>query len=110
MNCGLAEVFDLRAALAEFRRCLKPGGFLWVTEGVFRSASGYEDKVSEEPAPVQAAPHSALTIDAFADVCRDAGFGRIEVAVVVPAPLGELALPEACERASLVGADIKATV
>lgn len=110
VNCGLAEVFDLRAALAEFRRCLKPGGFLWVAEGVFRSASGYEDKVSEEPAPVQAAPHSALTIDAFADVCRDAGFGRIEVADVVPAPLGELALPEACERASLVEADIKATV
>ena len=110
VNCGLAEVFDLRAALAEFRRCLKPGGFLWVAEGVFRSASGYEDKVSEEPAPVQATPHSALTIDAFADVCRDAGFGRIEVADVVPAPLGELALPEACERASLVVADIKATV
>ena len=109
VNCGLAEVFDLRAALAEFRRCLKPGGFLWVAEGVFRSASGYEDKVSEEPAPVQAAPHGALTIDAFADLCRDAGFGCVEVADVTPVPLGELALPEARERASLVVADIKAT-
>ena len=110
VNCGLADVFDLPAALAEFHRCLKPGGFLWVAEGVFRSASGHEDGVSEEPAPVQAAPHSALTIDAFADVCRDAGFGRVEVADVVPAPLGELALPEARERASLVVADIEATV
>lgn len=109
-NCGLADVFDLRAALAEFHRCLKPGGFLWVAEGVFRSSSGYEDRVSEEPAPVQAAPHSALTIDAFADVCREAGFGCVEVADVAPVPLGELALPEGCERTSLVVADIKATV
>ena len=110
VNCGLADVFDLPAALAEFHRCLKPGGFLWVAEGVFRSASGYEDGVSEEPAPMRAAPHRMLTIDAFADLCRDAGFGRVEVADVVSAPLGELALPEGCERASLVVADIKATV
>ena len=50
VNCGLADVFDLPAALAEFHRCLKPGGFLWVAEGVFRSMSGYEDGVSDEPA------------------------------------------------------------
>lgn len=109
VNCGLADVLDLPAALAEFHRCLKPGGFLWVAEGVFRSASGYEDGVSEEPASMQAAPHRTLTIDAFADLCRDAGFGRVEVADVFPAPLGELAFPERCERASLVMADIKAT-
>ena len=109
VNCGLADVFDLPAALAEFHRCLKPGGFLWVAEGVFRNASGYEDGVSEEPAPVQAAPHRMLTIDAFADLCRDAGFGCVEVADVTPVPLGELALPEGCERASLVMADVMAT-
>ena len=110
VNCGLADVFDLPAALAEFHRCLKPGGFLWVAEGVFRGASGHEDGVSDEPAPMRAAPHRTLTIDAFAALCRDAGFGRVEVADVVPVPSGQLVLPECCERPSLVMADIKATV
>ncbi|WP_294362096.1 methyltransferase domain-containing protein [uncultured Senegalimassilia sp.] len=109
VNCGLADVFDLPAALAEFHRCLKPGGFLWVAEGVFRSARGYEDEASEEPAPMQPAPHRTLTIDVFAHLCRDAGFGRVEVGDVVPVPTSELALPEGCEFASLVVADIKAT-
>ena len=110
VNCGLAGVFDLPAALAEFHRCLKPGGFLWVAEGVFRGANDHEDGDSDEPAPMQAAPHRTLTIDAFAALCRDAGFGRVEVADVVPVPSGQLVLPECCERTSLVMADIKATV
>lgn len=109
VNCGLADVFDLPAALAEFHRCLKPGGFLWVAEGVFRSTRGYEDEVSEEPAPMQPAPHRTLTIDAFTHLCRDAGFVRVEVGDVVAVPPAELAFPECCERASLVEADIKAT-
>lgn len=107
VNCGLADVLDLPAALAEFHRCLKPGGYLWVAEGVFRGEQVRGDAISEDRTLMRPAFDGALTIDAFVQQCLCAGFTRAEVSDAVSIPAGELALPEGCASDSLVMADIK---
>ena len=106
-NCGLADVLDLPAALAEFHRCLKPGGYLWVAEGVFRGERVRGDAISEDRTLMRPAFDGALTIDAFVQQCLCAGFARAEVSDAVSIPAGELALPGGCASDSLVMADIK---
>lgn len=107
VNCGLADVLDLPAALAEFHRCLKPGGYLWVAEGVFRGEQVRGDAISEDRTLMRPAFDGALTIDAFVQQCLCAGFARAEVSDAVSIPAGEFALPEGCASDSLVMADIK---
>lgn len=107
VNCGLADVLDLPAALAEFHRCLKPGGYLWVAEGVFRGEQARDDAISGDRTLMRPVSNGALTIGAFVKKCLRAGFARAEVSDVVSIPAGELALPEGCVSGSLAMADIE---
>lgn len=77
VNSVLNVVFDMRLALAEFFRCLKPGGYVWVAQGVF--AAG--DKGSTVCSGFKGDGnvfHAAVTMNGFREMCLQAGFKAIE--------------------------------
>lgn len=86
INCELSATWDMRLALSEFARVLRPGGRLWVAKGVFRasladkSGPGTVKKVSSScacryPGNVFV---RALSRDEFDLLCRSCGFSSCE--------------------------------
>ncbi len=82
INCELNVVWNLRIALAEFARVLKPGGRLWVAQGVFlqdegaalpQGASVGLPRVPSDNLQGNVFAH-ALSQSEFERLCLEAGF------------------------------------
>lgn len=106
VNSVLNVAFDVRLALAEFFRCLVPGGYVWVAQGIFAEGGG------RLPARAESGGHgnvfrSAVGMDEFTQLCLQAGFSSVEFEHISPiVPTGDDALPQGYATSFLI-ADAK---
>ena len=109
INSALNTVFDRGLTLSEFLRCLVPGGYVWVAQGVFLSNDGGNPAVSEscERGNVFC---GAVGMEEFRRWCLQLGFRSVSFEHISPvSPDGEDALP-AESGESFVLADVKIMV
>ena len=106
INSALNTVFDGGLALSEFLRCLAPGGYVWVAQGVFLLNEG-ENPTSSESCERGNVFCGAVGMDEFRQRCLQLGFTSVVFEHVSPAiPDGEDAL-RANDGKSFVLADAK---
>lgn len=77
INSAFNCVFDRRLALAEFARCLKPGGCLWIAQGVFCACDGDSALRSADNSCSGNVFEHALSPSALTQLCLDAGFRSV---------------------------------
>lgn len=106
VNSALNVAFDMQLALAEFFRCLTPGGYVWVAQGVF--VVGDESKFTHSTSNVRGNVFlSAVTMNEFRRMCIQRGFASVQFERVVPiVPECADALQES-EASRFVSADVR---
>lgn len=110
VNSAINTVFDISLTLAEVARCLKPDGYLWVSQGVFRSGSGECSLHEGEDACAGNVFARALSVERFRELCLRAGFRSVEVVDVAPVQPDGADAQELHGSGAFVSANVRANL